>query len=169
MCLVSSAVVFSQFAFFQTALNDIVEVYDGATQLSRILSSLSGAHTGRCKRTQFYVPHSVPSVSFVIITKYDVALWHQRSGGGAVIIIVVIAVSIFIRTGLNPETNCSHKQSCHACGWAPVNCKPIQHWQQQFPWRISTLKKYRNVTYENENRDTCGQTSPPPPPRLSQT
>lgn len=40
------AVVFSQFAFFQTALNDIVEVYDGATQHSRVLSSLSGAHTG---------------------------------------------------------------------------------------------------------------------------
>uniref|UniRef100_A0A8C2WMG0 CUB and Sushi multiple domains 2 n=1 Tax=Cyclopterus lumpus TaxID=8103 RepID=A0A8C2WMG0_CYCLU len=39
-------VVFSQFAFFQTALNDIVEVYDGPTQHSRILSSLSGAHTG---------------------------------------------------------------------------------------------------------------------------
>uniref|UniRef100_A0A673BJS4 CUB and Sushi multiple domains 2 n=1 Tax=Sphaeramia orbicularis TaxID=375764 RepID=A0A673BJS4_9TELE len=39
-------VVFSQFAFFQTALNDIVEVYDGATQHSRVLSSLSGAHTG---------------------------------------------------------------------------------------------------------------------------
>uniref|UniRef100_A0A6Q2X998 CUB and Sushi multiple domains 2 n=1 Tax=Esox lucius TaxID=8010 RepID=A0A6Q2X998_ESOLU len=39
-------VVFSQFAFFQTALNDVVEVYDGATQSSRVLSSLSGAHTG---------------------------------------------------------------------------------------------------------------------------
>uniref|UniRef100_A0A8C9TSU0 CUB and Sushi multiple domains 2 n=1 Tax=Scleropages formosus TaxID=113540 RepID=A0A8C9TSU0_SCLFO len=39
-------VVFGQFAFFQTALNDVVEVYDGATQHSRVLSSLSGAHTG---------------------------------------------------------------------------------------------------------------------------
>uniref|UniRef100_A0AAQ4QYC2 CUB and Sushi multiple domains 2 n=1 Tax=Gasterosteus aculeatus aculeatus TaxID=481459 RepID=A0AAQ4QYC2_GASAC len=39
-------VVFSQFTFFHTALNDIVEVYDGATQHSRVLSSLSGAHTG---------------------------------------------------------------------------------------------------------------------------
>ncbi|XP_023687916.2 CUB and sushi domain-containing protein 2 isoform X1 [Paramormyrops kingsleyae] len=39
-------VVFGQFAFFQTALNDVVEVYDGATQHARILSSLSGAHTG---------------------------------------------------------------------------------------------------------------------------
>uniref|UniRef100_A0A671RP15 CUB and sushi domain-containing protein 2-like n=1 Tax=Sinocyclocheilus anshuiensis TaxID=1608454 RepID=A0A671RP15_9TELE len=39
-------VVFSQFAFFQTALNDVVEVYDGPTQHARILSSLSGAHTG---------------------------------------------------------------------------------------------------------------------------
>lgn len=41
-----ATVVFSQFAFFHTALNDIVEVYDGATQHSRVLSSLSGAHTG---------------------------------------------------------------------------------------------------------------------------
>uniref|UniRef100_A0A8C7F586 CUB and Sushi multiple domains 2 n=1 Tax=Oncorhynchus kisutch TaxID=8019 RepID=A0A8C7F586_ONCKI len=39
-------VVFSQFAFFQTALNDVVEIYDGATQHSRVLSSLSGTHTG---------------------------------------------------------------------------------------------------------------------------
>ncbi|KAJ8334650.1 hypothetical protein SKAU_G00402890, partial [Synaphobranchus kaupii] len=39
-------VVFGQFAFFQTALNDVVEVYDGATQNSRVLSSLSGSHTG---------------------------------------------------------------------------------------------------------------------------
>ncbi|XP_036397589.1 CUB and sushi domain-containing protein 1-like [Megalops cyprinoides] len=39
-------VVFGQFAFFQTALNDVVEVYDGATQHDRILSSLSGAHSG---------------------------------------------------------------------------------------------------------------------------
>jgi len=42
-----SAVVFSQFAFFQTALNDVVEVYDGPTQHARVLSSLSGAHTGQ--------------------------------------------------------------------------------------------------------------------------
>uniref|UniRef100_A0AAR2L905 CUB and Sushi multiple domains 2 n=1 Tax=Pygocentrus nattereri TaxID=42514 RepID=A0AAR2L905_PYGNA len=39
-------VVFSQFAFFQTALNDVVEVYDGPTQHARVLSSLSGAHSG---------------------------------------------------------------------------------------------------------------------------
>lgn len=45
----SFPVVFSQFAFFQTALNDIVEVYDGPTQHSRVLSSLSGAHTGKTK------------------------------------------------------------------------------------------------------------------------
>lgn len=43
--------VFSQFAFFQTALTDVVEVYDGATQHSRILSSLSGAHTGTLTKT----------------------------------------------------------------------------------------------------------------------
>lgn len=52
-----AAVVFSQFAFFHTALNDIVEVYDGATQHSRVLSSLSGAHTGTH-------PHILILVSF---------------------------------------------------------------------------------------------------------
>lgn len=40
-------VVFSQFAFFQTALNDVVEVYDGPTQHARVLSSLSGSHSGQ--------------------------------------------------------------------------------------------------------------------------
>lgn len=40
------AVVFGQFAFFQTALNDIIEVHDGPNQHSRLLSSLSGSHTG---------------------------------------------------------------------------------------------------------------------------
>uniref|UniRef100_A0A8C6YCD2 CUB and Sushi multiple domains 2 n=1 Tax=Naja naja TaxID=35670 RepID=A0A8C6YCD2_NAJNA len=39
-------VVFGQFAFFQTALHDIIEVHDGANQHSRLLSSLSGSHTG---------------------------------------------------------------------------------------------------------------------------
>uniref|UniRef100_A0A8C9FBF7 CUB and Sushi multiple domains 2 n=1 Tax=Pavo cristatus TaxID=9049 RepID=A0A8C9FBF7_PAVCR len=39
-------VVFGQFAFFQTALNDIIEVHDGPNQHSRLLSSLSGSHTG---------------------------------------------------------------------------------------------------------------------------
>jgi len=40
-------VVFGQFAFFQTALNDIIEVHDGPNEHSRLLSSLSGSHTGR--------------------------------------------------------------------------------------------------------------------------
>ena len=43
---VSSTVVFGQFAFFYTALNDVVEVHDGHDQHSRLLSSLSGSHTG---------------------------------------------------------------------------------------------------------------------------
>lgn len=38
--------VFGQFAFFHTALNDVVEVHDGHSQHSRLLSSLSGTHTG---------------------------------------------------------------------------------------------------------------------------
>ncbi|GCB63272.1 hypothetical protein scyTo_0013182 [Scyliorhinus torazame] len=42
----SCSVVFGQFTYFQTALNDVVEVHDGPTQHSRLLSSLSGSHTG---------------------------------------------------------------------------------------------------------------------------
>ena len=41
-----STVVFGQFAFFHTALNDVVEVHDGHNEHSRLLSSLSGSHTG---------------------------------------------------------------------------------------------------------------------------
>ncbi|XP_041439963.1 CUB and sushi domain-containing protein 2 isoform X1 [Xenopus laevis] len=39
-------VVFGQFTFFQTAPNDVVEVHDGPDDHSRLLSSLSGSHTG---------------------------------------------------------------------------------------------------------------------------
>uniref|UniRef100_A0A8C4QEE5 CUB and Sushi multiple domains 3 n=1 Tax=Eptatretus burgeri TaxID=7764 RepID=A0A8C4QEE5_EPTBU len=39
-------VVFGQFVYFQTSLNDIVEVFDGPTQRSQLLSSLTGSHSG---------------------------------------------------------------------------------------------------------------------------
>lgn len=39
-------VLFGQFVMFQTSLNDVVEIYDGATQQSTLLSSLSGSHSG---------------------------------------------------------------------------------------------------------------------------
>nr|XP_032815088.1 CUB and sushi domain-containing protein 3-like isoform X2 [Petromyzon marinus] len=39
-------VVFGQFKFFQTALNDVVEVFDGSSQQAVLLSSFSGAHSG---------------------------------------------------------------------------------------------------------------------------
>ncbi|KAM6977905.1 CUB and sushi domain-containing protein 1-like [Aplochiton taeniatus] len=39
-------VVFGQFAFFQTAMNDSVELFDGANQNTRLLSSLAGSHSG---------------------------------------------------------------------------------------------------------------------------
>uniref|UniRef100_A0A8C2LF69 CUB and Sushi multiple domains 3 n=1 Tax=Cricetulus griseus TaxID=10029 RepID=A0A8C2LF69_CRIGR len=39
-------VVFGQFVFFQTSLHDVVEVFDGPTQQSALLSSLSGSHSG---------------------------------------------------------------------------------------------------------------------------
>ncbi|XP_077451119.1 CUB and sushi domain-containing protein 1-like isoform X2 [Stigmatopora argus] len=39
-------VVFGQFAVFQTAMNDSVELFDGANENSRLLSSLAGSHSG---------------------------------------------------------------------------------------------------------------------------
>ncbi|KAM5312551.1 CUB and sushi domain-containing protein 1 [Glossophaga mutica] len=39
-------VVFGQFAYFQTALNDVAELFDGAHPQARLLSSLSGSHSG---------------------------------------------------------------------------------------------------------------------------
>lgn len=65
----SFVVVFSQFAFFQTALNDIVEVYDGATQHSRVLSSLSGAHTGTSTLT-----HIQMHAQFCVVSKGNVSV-----------------------------------------------------------------------------------------------
>lgn len=40
------SVVFGQFAVFQTAMNDSVELFDGANENSRLLSSLAGSHSG---------------------------------------------------------------------------------------------------------------------------
>lgn len=42
-----SSVVFGQFAYFQTAMNDSVELFDGPNQNVRLLSSLAGSHTGK--------------------------------------------------------------------------------------------------------------------------
>uniref|UniRef100_A0A8B9LL55 CUB and Sushi multiple domains 3a n=1 Tax=Astyanax mexicanus TaxID=7994 RepID=A0A8B9LL55_ASTMX len=39
-------VLFGQFVLFQTSLNDVVDIYDGPTQQSPLLSSLSGSHSG---------------------------------------------------------------------------------------------------------------------------
>ncbi|XP_034622788.1 CUB and sushi domain-containing protein 1-like [Trachemys scripta elegans] len=39
-------VVFGQFAYFQTALNDVAELFDGEHPQARLLSSLSGSHSG---------------------------------------------------------------------------------------------------------------------------
>ncbi|KAJ4947677.1 hypothetical protein JOQ06_009710, partial [Pogonophryne albipinna] len=39
-------VVFGQFAVFQTAMNDSVELFDGADENARLLSSLAGSHSG---------------------------------------------------------------------------------------------------------------------------
>lgn len=42
----SPPVVFGQFAVFQTAMNDSVELFDGANENARLLSSLAGSHSG---------------------------------------------------------------------------------------------------------------------------
>uniref|UniRef100_A0A8C0U790 CUB and Sushi multiple domains 1 n=1 Tax=Cyanistes caeruleus TaxID=156563 RepID=A0A8C0U790_CYACU len=39
-------VVFGQFAYFQTALSDVAELFDGENSQARLLSSLSGSHSG---------------------------------------------------------------------------------------------------------------------------
>lgn len=43
----SPAVVFGQFAVFQTTMNDSVELFDGANENARLLSSLAGSHSGK--------------------------------------------------------------------------------------------------------------------------
>ena len=54
----SFSVVFGQFAYFQTALNDLAELFDGTHPQARLLSSLSGSHSGK------------PSVSsFILVTQ----------------------------------------------------------------------------------------------------
>lgn len=45
--ILSSSVVFGQFAVFQTAMNDSVELFDGANENARLLSSLAGSHSGK--------------------------------------------------------------------------------------------------------------------------
>lgn len=42
-----NVVVFGQFAYFQTALNDVAELFDGENSQARLLSSLSGSHSGK--------------------------------------------------------------------------------------------------------------------------
>lgn len=46
-CYSRFIVVFGQFAYFQTALNDVAELFDGEHPQARLLSSLSGSHSGK--------------------------------------------------------------------------------------------------------------------------
>lgn len=46
-CYSCFSVVFGQFAVFQTAMNDSVELFDGANENARLLSSLAGSHSGK--------------------------------------------------------------------------------------------------------------------------
>ena len=49
-----SSVVFGQFAVFQTAMNDSVELFDGANENARLLSSLAGSHSGESSNGSYY-------------------------------------------------------------------------------------------------------------------
>lgn len=80
-------VVFSQFAFFQTALNDVVEVYDGPTQHARVLSSLSGSHSGQLttpltRHGTIHCRHLVPGRSScsipVLLCPYHYTFYFSR-------------------------------------------------------------------------------------------
>ena len=51
------AVLFGQFVLFQTSLNDVVDIYDGPTQQSPLLSSLSGSHSGKRIHTHTKITH----------------------------------------------------------------------------------------------------------------
>lgn len=46
--------VFGQFAYFQTALNDLAELFDGTHPQARLLSSLSGSHSGKTFKLYSY-------------------------------------------------------------------------------------------------------------------
>ncbi|TNN72286.1 CUB and sushi domain-containing protein 3 [Liparis tanakae] len=61
--LPSCQVLFGQFVLFQTSLNDVVEIYDGATQQNTLLSSLSGSHSA-VPRTSSTQCSSVPEPRF---------------------------------------------------------------------------------------------------------
>lgn len=55
LCFYSrSLVVFGQFAVFQTAMNDSVELFDGANENSRLLSSLAGSHSGEFPKHRWF-------------------------------------------------------------------------------------------------------------------
>ncbi|KAG2464901.1 CSMD1 protein, partial [Polypterus senegalus] len=61
--LPSCQVIFGQFVVFLTSLNDVVEVYDGPSQQSSLLSSLSGSHSA-VPRTSATQCSSVPEPRF---------------------------------------------------------------------------------------------------------
>lgn len=103
-------------------------------------------------KCHFGVIYRLPAVYIVIINKLDLSIWAPVDwtlawGGGYYCCHSFI---LFIRIWLNPETNGSRRLSCRACRWAPVICKTIQHWRQQFPWHICSLKKYRKIICEKE-------------------
>ncbi|KAF5922481.1 hypothetical protein HPG69_009527 [Diceros bicornis minor] len=58
--LPSCNVVFGQFAYFQTALNDLAELFDGTHPQARLLSSLSGSHSARCLLVFIFPGETLP-------------------------------------------------------------------------------------------------------------
>lgn len=109
-----------------------------------VFSAPSPVHTQvRLHKISFWCRLQVSNCYIVIITKLYLRIW---------------AFCFFSLILL--ETNGSHRPSCRACRLAPVICKTIQHWRQQFPWHICSLKKYRNITYEKEKHKTVWPNKP---------
>lgn len=48
------AVLFGQFVIFQTLTTDVVEIYDGSSTDSPLLSSIYGSHSGKNISTYIY-------------------------------------------------------------------------------------------------------------------
>lgn len=58
LCVSFSAVLFGQFVVFQTLNTDVVEIYDGASTDSALLSSLYGSHSGEYVTVKLFSPVS---------------------------------------------------------------------------------------------------------------
>lgn len=122
-----------------------------------VFSALSPVHTQvRIHKISFWC--NLQRSSCLYCNRYQTWSEHVSSwglnfslrGGGYNNYYYCLSLILFIRIWLNLKTNGSQRPSRRACRWAPVICKTIQHWRQQFSWYICSLKKYRNIIYEKE-------------------